>query len=56
MIKRTRKALGITQAQLAEKLGVSLQSVKAYEQGRRDINRAGLAVRRNWEALRCKKQ
>ena len=39
-----RKAHGITQAQLAEVLGVSQQTVQAYEVGRRRIQVAALPV------------
>jgi transcriptional regulator with XRE-family HTH domain len=39
-----RKSHGITQAQLAETLGVSQQTVQAYEVGRRRIQVAALPV------------
>jgi transcriptional regulator with XRE-family HTH domain len=39
-----RKAQGITQAQLAEVLGVSQQTVQAYEVGRRRIQVSALPV------------
>ncbi len=37
---RKRKAVGLSQARLARKAGVSLRQIQLYEQGRRDINRA----------------
>lgn len=43
-ISLLRKAHGITQAQLAEVLGVSQQTVQAYEVGRRRIQVAALPV------------
>ena len=43
-ISLLRKAHGITQAQLAETLGVSQQTVQAYEVGRRRIQVAALPV------------
>jgi putative transcriptional regulator len=36
-VKALRKKLGLTQAQLAEKMGVTLQAVQHWEQGRRAV-------------------
>lgn len=41
-IRDTRRALGVTQSQFAALLGVSMQSVAAWEQGTRPIS--GLVV------------
>lgn len=38
-IRDTRRALGVTQSQFAALLGVSMQSVAAWEQGTRPISR-----------------
>jgi len=46
-----RRALGLTQTEFADKLAVSVRTLQDYEQGRRDIDRAGLAVQRNWRAV-----
>jgi transcriptional regulator with XRE-family HTH domain len=43
-ITQLRKARGITQAQLAQALGVSQQTVQAYEVGRRRIQVSNLPV------------
>ncbi len=43
-ITHLRKARGITQVQLAETLGVSQQTVQAYEVGRRRIQVSALPV------------
>lgn len=43
-ITQLRKARGITQVQLAETLGVSQQTVQAYEVGRRRIQVSALPV------------
>jgi len=43
-ITHLRKARGITQAQLAQALGVSQQTVQAYEVGRRRIQVSNLPV------------
>ena len=39
-LKRIRTAYGCTQAELAEKSGVSLRSIQMYEQRNKDINKA----------------
>ena len=36
-IKELRQAAGMTQAELAEKIGLSLQAISHYETGRRQI-------------------
>lgn len=38
MLKEQRKKKGITQEELAEKTGISVYTIKKYEQGQRDIN------------------
>ncbi len=43
-IAQLRKARGITQVQLAETLGVSQQTIQAYEVGRRRIQVSALPV------------
>ena len=63
-IKTIKRRLKLTNATLAERLGCSVASVEgyiraekmedtktAYYMGARSIQRAGLAVRRNFEAL-----
>lgn len=50
-LKRLRQERGITQAELAGKLGVSPSAVGMYEQGRRDPDGAVLA--RIASVLRC---
>lgn len=42
-LKRIRTAYGCTQAELAERSGVSLRSIQMYEQRNKDINKAGAA-------------
>lgn len=39
-IKDARERAGMTQSQLAQEIGISVEAVRAYEQGRNDINRA----------------
>ena len=39
-LKRIRSEYGITQGQLAVKSHVKLRTIRAYEQGYRDINKA----------------
>ena len=39
-LKRIRKAYGFTQAELAERSGVSLRSIQMYEQRNKNINKA----------------
>lgn len=50
-LKQIRTNLGITNVQLAAKLGVSLSHCESLIAGRYDINRASLAVRNNYRAL-----
>lgn len=42
-LKRIRMVYGCTQAELAERSGVSLRSIQMYEQRNKDINKAGAA-------------
>lgn len=37
-LKKIRKAKGLLQQQLAELSGVSVNTIRSYEQGKRDIN------------------
>ena len=39
-LKTLRKAIGLTQSELAERTGVSLRMIRAYEQGTQDISKA----------------
>lgn len=39
-LQRIRKAIGLTQAELANKTGVELRSIQMYEQRKNDINKA----------------
>ena len=41
-LKRLRHAYGCSQAELAQKSGVSLRSIQMYEQRRKDINKASV--------------
>ena len=41
-LKRIRTAYGFTQAELAERSGVSLRSIQMYEQRNKDINKANV--------------
>lgn len=51
-MKRLRKEHGMTQAELAERSGVSIRMIQYYEQGRADINKAeALTVYRLAQAL-----
>jgi DNA-binding transcriptional regulator YiaG len=50
-IKQVRNKLELSNHQLADKLGVSVKSVEAYISGQRSIDRAGIAVKRNWQKL-----
>ena len=53
-IKQVRNKLELSNHQLAHKLGVSVKSVEAYLSGERSLDRAGIAVKRNWEQLKAK--
>lgn len=39
-LKRTRKQCGMTQEQLANESGVSINTIRAYERGSKDLNKA----------------
>lgn len=53
-LKRIRMAYGCTQAELAEKAGVSLRSIQMYEQRNKDINKASIeTVYRLSKVLGC---
>lgn len=53
-LKFYREEKGLTQATLAEKSGVSLRLIQAYEQGYKDINKAQVVtVLQLAEALEC---
>ncbi len=53
-LKATRKRCGLTQAQLAEIAGVSLNTIRAYERKSKDINKAQVdIVMRLSLALKC---
>lgn len=53
-LKFYREEKGMTQASLAEKSGVSLRLIQAYEQGYKDINKAQvITVLQLAEALEC---
>ena len=54
LLKDRRKALDLTQAQLAEASGVNLRLLQDYEQGRRDLSlAAAISVCRLAKALNC---
>lgn len=50
-VKQIRNTLNITNAELADKLGVGIKSAEAYLYGYRSIERAGIAVQRNYKEL-----
>ena len=53
-LKRIRMAYGCTQAELAERSGVSLRSIQMYEQRKKDINKASVtSVHRMAKVLGC---
>lgn len=53
-LKRIRTSYGCTQAELAERSGVSLRSIQMYEQRNKDINKASVdALYRISEVLGC---
>ena len=41
-LKRQRKSAGFTQQELSERSGVSLRMIRAYEQNKQDISKAGV--------------
>jgi len=54
-VKRFRKVLGITQQELAERCGITLRMVQAYEQRRQDLSKAeGSTLINLSRALCCK--
>ena len=53
-LKQTRKRCGITQEQLAEASGVSINTIRAYERKAKDINKAQVdIVLKLADALKC---
>ena len=53
-LKYMREEKGMTQSSLAEKSGVSMRIIQAYEQGYKDINKAQVVkVLQLAEALEC---
>ena len=53
-LKELRKAVGLTQAELAKKSGVNLSMIQFYEQGFKDLNKAAFETGlRIAEALDC---
>lgn len=50
-----RKKLKLSQTKLAEMSGVSICSIRAYEQGTKDINKAqGITLYKLSRTLKCK--
>ena len=53
-LKEMRTSAGLTQKQLADAVGMDVQMVQAYEQGRRKLDGAGLKTILTFaEALGC---
>ncbi len=53
-LKRLRALCGCTQAELAERSGVSLRSIQMYEQRNKDVNKASAeTLYRMAKALGC---
>ena len=53
-LKRQRKSAGLTQKELAERSGVKVRMIKAYEQGNQDISKAeAMSVIKLARALKC---
>lgn len=53
-LKRIREASGLSQSGLANKSGVEIRNIRAYEQGSRDINKAqAITVYQLAQALGC---
>ena len=44
LLKRARQQLKLTQREVAEEVGIPIQSYQAFESGKRDIRRASFAV------------
>lgn len=54
-LQRIRKKAGLSQAELADIIGVSVRTLQDYEQGRRNINKAAAdVVLKLAKALHCK--
>ena len=54
ILKRKRKELGITQKELAESTGISLPTIRAYEQGELELSKAqGESLYRLSRTLHC---
>ena len=43
-LQELRKAKGLTQAALAEHIGVTAQAIRSYEQGWRNLNKAEFSI------------
>ena len=53
-LKRQRRSAGLTQKELAERSGVKLRMIKAYEQNYQDISKAeALSVIKLAKVLKC---
>lgn len=52
-VKNYRKALGITQQELAQRCGITLRMVQAYEQRRQDLSKAEAATLINLSRVLC---
>lgn len=53
-LKTLRRKCGLTQEELADESGVSLNTIRAYERKSKDLNKAGFEiVRKLAKALRC---
>ena len=54
-IKKLREAKGLTRAELAERTGINVRTLEAYEYGKKDINGAKIkTLLRLCNALGCK--
>jgi transcriptional regulator with XRE-family HTH domain len=54
-LKTVRRAVGLSQSQVAEKTGISIRMIQNYEQGVKDLNGAKLAtILKICAALQCK--
>lgn len=52
-VKVRRKALGLTQEELARRCGITLRMVQAYEQGRQDLGKAEASTMLNLARVLC---
>lgn len=53
-LKRVRKKCGVTQEQLANESGVSINTIRAYERGSKDLNKAQFdIIMKLAKALKC---